>query len=169
MLWLFLTSGTRKRELTNIQLDHLHWDQNNLWVMGKGQKEREAPFVIQAQLAVMKYLQHRQDDLPWLWVTASRGPRVVQRLSYDGIGEDMDRLRERAGLKGQLKDVCHIYRRTLTRDEVEQGVPRPYIKSKMGWDTEAMIEHYTAGMELESEANEAFNRLKPFGGGSPLK
>ena len=71
---------------------------------------------------------------------------------------------ERAGLKGQLKDVCHIYRRTLTRNAVDQGVPRPYIKSKMGWSTEAMIEHYTAGMELESEATEAFNRLKPFGG-----
>ena len=55
-------------------------------------------------------------------------------------------------------------RRTLTRNAVDQGVPRPYIKSKMGWETEGMIEHYTAGMELESEANEAFNKIKPFGG-----
>jgi hypothetical protein len=34
----------------------------------------------------------------------------------------------------------------------------------LGWDSEAMIEYYTAAMVLETEANEEFNRIKPFGG-----
>ena len=94
MLWLFLTSGARKREISNLQLEDLHWDLNTMRVLGKGQIEREAPFVQQSQLAVLKYMRHRQDELPWLWVRGARGPQVVQRLSYDGLGEDMDRLRD---------------------------------------------------------------------------
>ena len=34
----------------------------------------------------------------------------------------------------------------------------------MGWNSEAMIAHYTAAMELETEALEEFSRIKPFGG-----
>ena len=71
---------------------------------------------------------------------------------------------ERAGLKGQVKDVCHIFRRTLAANAVRQGVTRPHIMGALGWNSEAMIAHYTAAMELESEALEEFSRIKPFGG-----
>ena len=63
MLWLFLTSGIRKREMANLRLEDLHWDRDSLRVIGKGEKEREAPFVPQAQLAIMKYTRHRHDEL----------------------------------------------------------------------------------------------------------
>ena len=33
-----------------------------------------------------------------------------------------------------------------------------------GWNSDAMITHYTAAMELESEAIEEFKRIDPFGG-----
>ncbi len=161
MFWLFLTSGIRKREMANLRLEDLHWDRDSLRVIGKGEKEREAPFVPQAQLAIMKYTGHRHDELPWLWVTEER---EAKRMSYDGLGRDLSRLVDRAGLKGQVKDVCHIFRRTLAANAVRQGVTRPHIMGAMGWNSEAMIAHYTAAMELETEALEEFSRIKPFGG-----
>ncbi len=161
ILWLFLTSGIRKREMANLRLEDLHWDRDSLRVIGKGEKEREAPFVYQAQLAIMKYTRHRHDELPWLWVTEER---EAKRMSYDGLGRDLSRLVERAGLKGQVKDVCHIFRRTLAANAVRQGVTRPHIMGAMGWNSEAMIAHYTAAMELETEALEEVSRIKPFGG-----
>ena len=102
----------------------------------------------------------RNDELPWLWVTEGR---KVKRLGYDGLGEDLSRLVKRAGLKDQLKDVCHIYRRTLAANAVRQGVTRPHIMGALGWDTEGMFAHYTAAMDLESAAIEEFARIKPFG------
>ena len=160
MLWLFITSGIRKREMSELQREDLYWEANAVRIIkGKGQKERAAPFVPQAQLAMMKYLRHRDDDLPWLWLTEER-----QRFQYDGIGRDMARLVERAGLKDQVQDVCHIFRRTLTANAVRQGVARPHIMGALGWNSDAMITHYTAAMELESEAIEEFKRIDPFGG-----
>ena len=78
----------------------------------------------------------------------------------------MARLVERAGLRDEVKDVCHIFRRTLTANAVRQGVTRPHIMGMMGWSTEAMISHYTSAMELEAEAVEEFVRIDPFRGWS---
>ena len=96
-----------------------------------------------------------------MWVTEER---EAQKLSYDRIGRDMTRLVDRAGLKGQVVDVCHIFRRTLAANAVRRGVKRPHIMGVMGWSTEAMIAHYTSAMELETEAIGEFTRIKPFGG-----
>ena len=142
MLWLFITSGVRNREMSELRQEDICWEADSLRIIeGKGQKERAAPFVPQAQLAMMKYLRHRHDELPWVWVTEER---EAQRLSYDRIGRDMARLVDRAGLKGQVVDVCHIFRRTLAANAVRQGVKRPHIMGVMGWSTEAMIAHYTS-------------------------
>lgn len=162
MLWLFLTSGIRRAEMSMLQLDDLLWEQDAVRVIyGKGQKERLVSFTGEAQMVMMRYLRLRNDDRPWVWVNYQKTP---QRLGYEGIGKDMDKLFQRAGLKGQIKDVCHIFRRTLAANAVRQGVTRPHIMGHMGWSTEAMIAHYTAAMEMEAEAIEQFQKLEPFGG-----
>ena len=46
----------------------------------------------------------------------------------------------------------------------QQGVKRPHIMGALGRSSEVMIAHYTAAMELDSEAIEEFKRIDPFGG-----
>lgn len=161
MLWLLITSGVRHLEFTQLRREDLHWESDSIRIIeGKGRKERAAPFVPQAQLAMMKYFQHRHDDLPWVWVTENK---AAGQLKYDSIGQDLTRVVKRAGLKGQLPDVCHIFRRTLAANAIRQGVKNPHIRGMLDWNSDAMITHYTAYMELESEAIEEFKRIDPFG------
>ena len=83
------------------------------------------------------------------------------RLGYDGIWQDLKRLAERAEL--ELKDACHIFRRTFAANAVRQNIPRPYVKAVAGWSTMQMLDHYVEAMEAEEEAIERFRDFKPFG------
>ena len=159
MLWLLATTGVRRRELTLLRLDDLDWKRGQVRVLhGKGQKERQVPFALEAQRPMLRYIKQRWDDLPCLWITEEGKP-----LSYNGVKQDLERLFERAHLKGEIKDVCHIFRRTFAAHAVRQGIPRPYIQAIAGWSTPVMLDHYVAAMEAEEGAIEAFRGFKPFG------
>ncbi len=159
MLWLLATTGMRRREMQMLTVDDLDWDRGLIRVVhGKGQKERNVPFLREVQRPMMWYLHHRQDELSCLWVTELRKP-----LSYHGIGQDMKRMFERAGLLA--KDPCHIFRRTFAAHAVRQGVPRQYTQAVAGWSSSQMLDRYTAAMEAEEGAIEAFRQFKPFGSG----
>ena len=76
-------------------------------------------------------------------------------------GRIMKRLAERAEI--ELKDACHIFRRTFAANAVKQSIPRPYVQAIAGWSMPQMLDHYVAAMEAEEEAIEAFREFKPFG------
>ena len=157
MLWLMATTGIRRRELNLLQVKDLDWEQGRILVMyGKGQKDRLAPFVKEAQRPLLRYLHNRKDSLPCLWVTENGRP-----LGYHGMGEDVTRLFRRAEIP--LADAMHIFRRTFAANSVRQGVPRQYIRAVAGWTSPQMLDRYTAAMEEEEEAIDAFHGFKPFG------
>lgn len=158
ILWVFATTGMRRRELTLLEIDDLDWQRGEIRVVhGKGQKERRVPFLKETQRVLLRYLRQRNDDHPCLWVTEENRP-----LGYHGLGRDLSRLFQRAGI--EVKDVCHIFRRTWAANSVRQGIPRPYTQAVAGWSTPAMLDRYTAAMEAEEGAIEAFRDFDPFGG-----
>ncbi len=157
VLWLLATTGMRRRELHMLTRDALDWERGEIRVVyGKGQTERRVPFMREAQRPVMRYLNNRLDSLPCLWVTERGG-----RLGYEGLGQDIAHLFERAGVP--VKDPMHIFRRTFAANAVRQGVPRQYTQAIAGWSTSQMLDRYTAAMEAEEGAIEAFRQFKPFG------
>ena len=162
MFWILATTGMRRRELSLLLIEDLHWQKTEIRVLhGKGQKERAVPFLREPQQAVLRYLQQRKDDLPNLWVTEEG-----RALGYNGIGQDLSRMFQRAGI--EVQDVCHTFRRTWAANAVRQGIPRPYTQAIAGWSTPAMLDPYTAAMEAEQGAIEAFRDFDPFGGkGAP--
>ncbi len=158
MLWLLVTSGMRRREMWMLKRADLDWEKGVIRVIhGKGQKERQVPFDRTCQRAMLRYLHFRADPLDWLWVTEER-----ERPGYDGIGQDLKRLADRAGV--EVKDVCHVYRRTFAAHAVRQSIPRQFVQAIAGWSTPQMLDHYVAAMEAEEGAIEAFREFKPFGG-----
>lgn len=82
-------------------------------------------------------------------------------LGYHGLGQDISRLFQRAGV--DVKDTFHIFRRTFAAHAVRQGVPRQYTQAIAGWSNSQMLDRYTAAMEAEEGAIEAFRGFKPFG------
>ncbi len=157
MLWMMVTTGVRRNEMWMLKKDDLDWDNSVIRVgYGKGQKERQIPFERHCQRAMLRYIQQRRNSLDWLWVTEEG-----IRLGYDGIWQDMKRLAERAEV--ELKDACHIFRRTFAANAVKQNIPRPYVQTIAGWSTPQMLDHCVAAMEAEEETIEAFREFKPFG------
>jgi len=160
VFWIFLTSGIRRDELLSLKIDDLQWENSTIRVIfGKGQKERQVPFHREAQRAVLRYLQHRQVDLPWLWVTSSG-----KRLTREGLTSDFRRFYERAGIRKDMKDAFHIFRRTWAANSVRQGIPSPYTQAVAGWSTAEMLDQYVRAMEAEEGAIEAYKDFDPFGG-----
>lgn len=160
MLWLFAGTGMRRQELALLELSDLNWDLGQIRIVhGKGQKQRTAPFPKAAQEPMLKYLAFRKDDLPNLWVTEEFRP-----LSYDGIGHDLARLRDRAGLTGQIQDICHIFRRTAAANAEEAGMSPSHILAGFGWESPTMLNHYVTAKRLEQgKAVESFAGKDPLG------
>ena len=152
MLMLLATTGIRRRELTLLELRDVDWGQARILVRnGKGQRPRIIPFLALVQEPMRRYLGHREDSLPDLWVTERGKP-----LRYDGVGQDIARLFRQVGVT--VKDPVHIFRRTFARNSLLQQVPRPYIQSVAGWTSGQMLDRYTRAMQDE-EASDYFRGM----------
>ena len=160
ILWLLLASGIRLNELAHLNSDDLDWERGQVRVIfGKGQKQRMVPFPKDAQRPMLRYLAHRIDAYACLWVTEERLP-----MMYYGIAQDTRRLMERAGIKGEIKDVMHIFRRTFGANAVEAGVPREFVQSRGGWADDRMLSHYVAALQEEhGKAIKSFEDIDPLG------
>ena len=157
MFWMLATTGIRRRELNLLTRGDLNWDKGEIRIIhGKGQRERQVPFMREAQRPLLRYLSQRTDTLECLWVS-ERGTQ----LGYHSMGEDLHRFFKRAEIR--VKDTFHIFRRTFAANAVRQGVPRQYTQAIAGWSTSQMLDRYTAAMEAEEGAIEAFRGFKPFG------
>ena len=158
ILWLLATTGMRRKELYMLGRNDLDWERGEIRVIhGNGQKERRVPFLQEAQRPMLRYLNNRRDGHECVWVSEEGLP-----LGYHGLGQDISRLFERAGIS--IKDKFHIFRRTFAAHAVRQGVPRQYTQAIAGWSSSQMLDRYTAAMEAEEGAIEAFRGFKPFGG-----
>ena len=158
MPFLMVTTGLRRGELAGLQLDDLDWERGRILIRnGKGQKARNIPFMPEVQEAIRRYLAHRKDSNPALWVTG-RG----LRLQYHGIGLDMRRLYQRVGV--DVVYCLHIYRRSFATSAARQRMPGWYTNKIAGWGDDQMQSYYTAGMEDEDEAIEYFTKnFEPLG------
>ena len=156
---VFSTTGMRKAELCSLEIADLDWEGHLIRIRsGKGQKERRVPFHPETERTMLDYLGLRNDELNELWVT-----KAGMKLSYSGLGQDLERLVEKAGLTGMIKDVCHIYRRTWAANSVRQKIHRPYIMAVAGWSTPDMLDLYIAEMATEEEeAQDAYRDFDPF-------
>lgn len=158
ILWVLITTGMRHAEIHGLRISDLDWEAEGGMIRirnGKGQKDRFAPFALEAQRPMTRYMAFRNDPYPNLWVTEERVP-----LGYSGIATCIKRLFERAGI--QVKDVLHIFRRTWAAQAERAGIPSQYILATAGWEDRQMLDHYTREMRQEN-AVAAFKGFSPFG------
>ena len=162
MLWMLSTTGIRRRELLMLRLEDLNWNDGIIRVIhGKGQKERQVPFLKEAQQPMLRYLHQRPGNSEWLWVGQTGAP-----LQYHSVGWEFKRLTIRAGVADEIQDPFHIFRRTFAARAKRQGIPDPYIQAVAGWSTPQMLSRYVAAMEAETQAIDEFkDKFKPFGSG----
>jgi integrase len=95
-------------------------------------------------------LSYRNDQYPQLWLTEERIPATSAMISMV-----LRTLQERAGIKEQIQDRTHIFRRSWAWEQVKAGIPEKYILLAGGWESRAMLDRYIGAASSEDtiEAN----------------
>jgi len=151
---LFVATGLRLNELSEIRLLDLDPRLKQLRVMGKGTKMRVVPVEGEARKALKRYLEIRPREGEELWKTADG-----QKLTDHGISLMIIRLKNRARVKG--KGGPHRFRHYFATRYLEAGGDLNGLRLLLGHATLYMALQYAKYVEIQTVLSkyEQFNPL----------
>lgn len=130
--FLFSTA-CRVSEVSALNRSDIDFDQREVIVLGKGNKERKV-FLSPRCVATLKtYLEERKDKHPALFVSdfgkAKFGRKEIRRLSKDGIENMIHAAGKRAGIENAHP---HRIRRTAATIALRRGMPIEQVSKMLG-------------------------------------
>jgi site-specific recombinase XerD len=137
---LFVDSGIRLSELVNIKMADIDWKDRTVTVIGKGNKQRKAPFgkrteeLMNAYLKVGRVKKVSKNKYINIWGMNRRG---VQIMLY------------RLELKTGLHCNPHTFRRTFASNLHRHGLDVEHIMRLGGWESLDMVLRYTKSVKFE--------------------
>jgi site-specific recombinase XerD len=146
IILLLLDTGIRLNELVNIQLRDINSKLESIRIMGKGSKERYVRIGKQARRALLKYLVHRRDTCPYLWITQLR-----EAMKREGMRITIRRLCKWAEIRN-VKYGAHTFRHTAAKCYLRNGGDVFTLKMMLGHSTLQMTEQYLRDLEFEDMA-----------------
>lgn len=155
---LFLDSGLRLAELTDLKLGDVDLDSGAALVMGKGSRPRIARFGSVVGRNLDRYLRSRSSHSgagsEWFWLRADHG----QRFQAAGIAKMIKNRGDAAGLPGLHP---HVFRHTFAHRFRSNGGSEGDLMLLGGWRSRAMIDRYgkSAAADRAAEAHRAFSPL----------
>jgi integrase/recombinase XerD len=127
---LFVESGIRLSELVNIKLADIDWKDRTVTVIGKGNKQRKAPFGKRTEELLNEYLM------------ANRVSKVSKKV-YIGIcgmnRRGIQIMLYRLALKTGLPCNPHTFRRTFASNLHRHGLDVEHIMRLGGWESLDMV------------------------------
>jgi len=130
---LFVESGLRLSELTNIKPEHINWTNRTIKVLGKGRKEAYAAFGELSENYLKTWFgQYQPDGNIW-------------GLSEWGIASMLRRLEKDTGLPCN----AHTFRRTFACLLRKAGVDTMTIKDLGRWESLEMVQRYTRSINFD--------------------
>lgn len=133
LLCLLFDSGLRRSESANIKRDNLDFDHYTATVLGKGGKERKAPFTDDtAQLLKILLIQNGHGDN--IWGLTTSGIKMLLRRLEDKTGICCNARSFRRGF------TCRLYRKGLATLDIQR---------LGGWESLQMVQRYTASISFE--------------------
>jgi integrase/recombinase XerD len=106
-----LSTGCRVSEVSNAELDKVDWGNNNLRVIGKGNKERTVIFSTRARLFLINYIEDRERKgihSNNLFVSSKK---PFNKLGRRSIEKEVIKIAERAGITYNI--FPHLFRHTF--------------------------------------------------------
>ncbi|MCQ2982496.1 MAG: tyrosine recombinase [Treponemataceae bacterium] len=107
---LIYSSGLRISEASGLRLDNVHLDENVLWVLGKGDKERMVPFGDDARFWLKRWLTEARPGIvknalvPWVFVNYQG-----KQLSRKGIWKRFQDLEALSGVTAKVHTLRHSF------------------------------------------------------------
>ncbi|RWZ79530.1 MAG: hypothetical protein EOT04_01300 [Candidatus Chaera renei] len=146
ILELLFASGLRISELVGLNREHVNTKRREFMVRGKGKKDRPVFISQEAADWLEKYLSHRQDSLPALFVSLNGKHKIDNSGNYKRLGaRSIQRLISRyATLAGITKRVSpHTLRHSYATDLLMNGADLRSVQSLLGHSNIATTQIYT--------------------------
>lgn len=126
LIEFLLSTGCRVSEIIKLKIEDIDWVQGEIKVLGKGNKERIVFVNQSAQLYLMKYLESRSDNSPYLFVS-EKAPH--DRLTTGGIETIIRNLGYAVGIK---KVHPHRFRHTTATWAMRRGMSIELVQKMLG-------------------------------------
>ena len=129
ILNLLFDSGCRLSEVAGIKTTDFDWTKCQVTVIGKGNKQRKAPFTTQTGVSLKKWF----------------ATHATFELKPSGIQNMLELLGKKTGIKCN----AHSFRRGFATHQVKQGLSTRVVQSLGGWNSIAMVETYSKQLSKE--------------------
>jgi integrase/recombinase XerD len=147
IIYLLVSTGMRKFELTNIRIGDIDLNTHAVFVMGKGRKERTVPIAKGIREEFYKYLEVREKIMEknkskhdFLWISKLG----TANNSVNFLNSEISIAQNRAGVR--FDRACHIFRNTFAAWEKIKGTQDYKIMRIGGWSDNSMLLHYSEGL-----------------------
>jgi integrase/recombinase XerD len=154
IMLLLLETGIRARELTEVTLKDIRWEDGQIRINGKGFKERLVPIQATMKRQLKKYLAIRGDvHTEGLFVTIDNTPITIRQLQ--------NRI-SKYGRMAAIKNVrCspHTFRHTFAKMSVQNGADVFSLQKVLGHTSLEMVRNYVN--LFSSDVMEAHKRFSP--------
>jgi len=155
ILLCLLDTGVRANEFLSINLEDINQARGDILIrQGKGHKPRTVYIGKQSKRALRRYLNHRTDECPALWVTHPRFGS--NRLTYSGLTEILTR---RADVAKVEEPSLHDFRRAFALSMLRNGINIFTLAKLMGHEGISVLQRYLKQTNLDTE--EAHRRAGP--------
>ena len=148
ILRLFLDTGSRRAEVTNLRFADIDLENQTIRVVGKGNKIRSSVFGLKTAQAIDRYLRLLERDYPermtdtegHLWI-GRQGP-----MSTSGIADVLHRMCTDAGVP---RLHWHQLRHTFAHQWLANGGNEGDLMSLAGWGSRSMLDRYAKSAQVE--------------------
>ncbi|AUS14798.1 MULTISPECIES: tyrosine-type recombinase/integrase [Bacillus amyloliquefaciens group] len=154
IMLLLIETGVRVRELTDISVKDIRWEDSQILINGKGYKERLVPIQSTVKTRLRKYVQIR-GDVPngALFVTIDNTPLTTRQVQ--------NRL-SKYGRMANIKNVrCspHTFRHTFAKMSVQNGADVFALQAVLGHSSLDMVRNYVN--LFSSDVMDAHKKFSP--------
>jgi integrase/recombinase XerC len=142
ILELLYASGIRVSELTNLDLNDIHFERQTIKVFGKGSKERMVPFGNPAQKAIARYLNESRPKLlnessKNALFLGDRGKRIDVRQVRRIVTRAIERVEDSPNISP------HDLRHSAATHLLEGGADLRIVQELLGHSSLATTQKYT--------------------------
>ena len=111
ILYMFLDTGLRLSELTNLTISDISMDKSIIKTVGKGNKERYVRIGVKTQKALWNYLAHRPVDVEHVWLGRNNEPFTI-----DGVAQMIRNLGKSHGIRLSPHKLRHSFAISFLRN-----------------------------------------------------
>lgn len=132
---LLVASGMRVSELVAVNIADLDMENNEIKVLGKGNKERIVHFNTIAKDKIIEYLATRKDKDPALFIN-----KYGNRITVRATEQQVKREAKLAGLR--IEATPHTLRHTFATHLIQRGADLIFIAEEMGHESVKTTQKY---------------------------